>query len=438
MINFKNVMISLLAVLMIANFASAFGKKKPKDAKPAAETKATAKEEVKKEEPKTEAAPAAPAVSAPVAPAPAAPAPAPAKEVKESAPVTPTQPIIEMNEPAKKAIDPNAVVATVNGTKITEGQIAKILDARLEQLASRIPPNMKDQYRQTMRKRLVEQMVIEQVLTEKEKAANITVSAADVNEKIAEQMKEQNLTTDEFKALLKNYGTSYSEFEQNMRKKLAFEKLMDGEFKNKIKEPNEAAIKAFYDENADQFKEPESIHAKHILIKPEDGNDPNKAKAAAKAKAEEVMKKVKDGGNFEELAKEYSACPSAKNGGDLGDAPKGSFVPEFEKAAYALEPNQVSDIVETEFGYHIIKLVSHKQANVVSLESAKEKISQHLTNQQKEQVVLAYIKQIKNEADIKFTDPNDNFEIPEAKQAPARPAAPAAPTTDKTEPNTAK
>jgi peptidyl-prolyl cis-trans isomerase C len=430
MINFKNVMISLLAVLMIANFASAFGKKKPKDAKPAAETKATAKEEVKKEETKTEAPKTE---AAPVAPAPTAPAPAP--EVKESAPVTPTQPIIEMNEPAKKAIDPNAVVATVNGTKITEGQIAKILDARLEQLASRIPPNMKDQYRQTMRKRLVEQMVIEQVLTEKEKAANITVSAADVNEKIAEQMKEQNLTTDEFKALLKNYGTSYSEFEQNMRKKLAFEKLMDGEFKTKIKEPNEAAIKAFYDENADQFKEPESIHAKHILIKPEDGNDPNKAKAAAKAKAEEVMKKVKDGGNFEELAKEYSACPSAKNGGDLGDAPKGSFVPEFEKAAYALEPNQVSDIVETEFGYHIIKLVSHKQANVVSLESAKEKIAEHLTNQQKEQVVLAYIKQIKNEADIKFTDPNDNFEIPEPKAAPARPAAP---TTDKTESNTAK
>ncbi|HAL45627.1 MAG TPA: hypothetical protein DCP47_06915 [Phycisphaerales bacterium] len=339
-----------------------------------------------------------------------------------------------MNEPAKKAVDPNAVVVTVNGTKITEGQISKVLDARLEQLASRIPPNMKDQYRQNMRKRLVEQMVIEQILSEKEKAANITVSAADVNEKIAEEMKKQNMTTDEFKALLKNYGTSYSEFEDNMRKKMMFEKLMDAEFKDKIKEPNDAEIKAFYDENIDQFKEQESIHAKHILIKPEDGNDPNKAKAEARAKAEEVLKKVKEGGNFEELAKEYSACPSAKNGGDLGEAPKGSFVPEFEKAAYALEPNQVSDIVETEFGFHIIKLVGHKQASTVGLESAKEKITQHLTNQQKEAVVLGYINQIKNEADIKFTDPNDNFEIPQPKAAPARPSAPQAPAADKNEP----
>lgn len=383
---------------MVVSFAEA--KKKVKENKADAETKATAPAEVK---------------------------PAPAPEA-------PLIPIIEVNQPAATKVDPNALVASVNGTKITEGDISKILDARMEQLASRIPPNMKDQYRTQMRKRLIEQMVIEEILNQKEKAQNITVSAADVNEKVQEQMKQQNLSLDEFKALLKNYGTNYSEFESNVRKKLMFEKLMEGEFKGKVKEPNDAQIKAFYDENAEQFKQPETIHTKHILLKPADSNDPNKAKAEAKAKAEDVLKEVKAGGNFEELAKKYSACPSAQNGGDLGDAPKGSFVPAFEKAAYALEPNQVSDVVETEFGYHIIKMVSHKQAETTPLAEAKEKITQHLSNKQKEEVVVNYITQIKKEADIKFTNPEDNFEIP----APAPSAAPARPSTDKTEPNSAK
>jgi peptidyl-prolyl cis-trans isomerase C len=406
MTGLKNVLISITIVLLMANLACA--KKKAKEEKaPAAETKATAKYDAN-ETKKAEATP----------------------EIKAAAPAAPTAPVIEFNEPK---MDPNALVATVNGTKITAGQIDKVLDARLEQMASRIPPNMKDQYRQQMRKRLVEQMVIEEILTQKEKTLNIAVTQADVNAQVQDQMKQQNLNLDEFKALLKNYGTTYAEFEQNMRKKLMFEKLMEGEFKSKIKEANDAAIKAFYNENIDQFKEPESIHTKHILIKPADGNDPNKTKPEAKAKAEEVLKKVKAGGNFEELAKEYSACPSAKNGGDLGEAPKGSFVPAFEKAAYALEPNQVSDVVETEFGYHIIKLISHKDANTVSLEQAKEKIAQHLSNQQKQEVVVNYIQQIKKEADIKFTDPNDNFEIPAPK-----PAAPARPEADKNEPNAKK
>lgn len=433
MFKFRNVLISITAICLIANlsFAGLFGKKKEAK-KPATDTNTVAPKEVAP----AQSAPAPAPEAKPAPTTPAAPAPAPETKPAPAAPKAPVAPapVKESNEPK---VDPAKLVVTVNGVKITEGDISKILDARMEQLASRIPPNMKDQYRKQMRKRLVEQMVIEQILTEKEKAKNITVSAADVNEKIGEQMKAQNLSADEFKALLKNYGTTYSEFEQNMKKRLMFEKLMDGEFASKISKPTDEQIKAYYDENKDQFSEPEKIHAKHILIKAADGNDPNKGKAEAKAKAEDVLKKLKGGANFEETAKAVSACPSAKNGGDLGEAPKGSFVPAFEKAAYALEPNQMSDVVETEFGFHIIKLVSHTPASTTSLDQAKDKIAQQLGNKQKEDVVVNYIQQIKKEADIKFVDPNDNFEIPPASSA--KPVAPPArPSSDKTEPNTKK
>ncbi|MFA5293730.1 MAG: peptidylprolyl isomerase [Phycisphaerae bacterium] len=363
-------------------------------------------------------------------------------ESKAVAAETPKPPVTESKQapaaeatPVKDANMSDVTAISVNGTKIAEGQITKMLNARMEQLASRIPPNMKDQYSQQLRKRIVEQLVIEELLAQKERAKNIAVTQADVNEQVNKQMEAQNLTIDEFKSLLKAYGTTYSEFEANMRKKLMFEKLIEGEFAGKIVNPTDEQIKAYYDENAQQFSAPERIHAKHILITPAESNDPNNAKAAAKAKAEDLLKQLKAGADFNDLAKANSSCPSAKNGGDLGGLqPRGTFVPEFEKAAYALQPGQMSDIVETEFGFHIIKLVEHADANTISLEKAKGQIVQLLTNKQKEGIVISYIQQLKQEADLKFTNPADNFDLDMPKPAaPVRTSSP-----DKNEPNSKK
>ncbi len=314
------------------------------------------------------------------------------------------------------------VVVTVNGTAITEGQIEAILNPRMEQMASRIPEGMVPQYRQQIRKRIIEQLVIEELLAQKEKHQYIDVNQSEIDRQINKRVAEQNLTLDEFKALLKAYGTSFSDYQQNMRKKLMFEKLMEAEFTQKLAKPTDEQARAYYDENIQRFSEPEKIHAKHILIKPEDSNDPNQAKAAAKAKAQELLKKLKDGASFEELAKQYSACPSAKDGGDLGMQPKGTFVPEFEKAAYALKPGKTSDVVETSFGFHIIKLFEHIDANTTSFSQAKEQILQVLTDKQKEQIIVDYIQKLKAEAALKFANDADKLEpqISGIKPAPMR------------------
>jgi len=202
---------------------------------------------------------------------------------------------------------------------------------------------------------------------------------------------------------------------------MMFEKLMETEFAQKIQAPTAEQVKAYYDENLQQFSEPEKIHAKHILIKPEDGNDPNQAKLRAKAKAQEILGQIKAGADFNDLAKQHSACPSGKGGGDLGVQPKGTFVPEFEKAAYALKPGQLSDVVETGFGFHIIKLIEHTDANMMPFDKAKEKIIQILTNNQKEQIVIDYIQKMRAEADVKFANEVDKPEISAKETAkPAR------------------
>ncbi len=385
--SFKNILLITAAVLLIVSAAE--GKKKTKE-------------------------------KAPQAPAPETKAPA-----DEPAPV---------KETAASESDTTAA-ATVNGTKITEGQIAKILNARMEQLAGRIPPNMKEQYTQQMRKRIMEQLVIEEILAQKEREKNISVSPSELEEQISKHLAQQNLTIDEFKSLLKAYGTTYSDYEENMLKKLMFEKLMEGEFVGKIIPPTDEQIKAFYNENIQTFSEPEKVHTRHILIMPaKDSNDPNQAKAQARAKAQELLKQLKEGADFNDLATKNSQCPSAKDGGDLGEAPKGSFVPEFEKAAYALKPDQISDVVETQFGFHIIQLVKHIDANTTSFEDAKAQIIENLTDKQKNEVVISYIKQIKAESDIQFANPADGFEMNGPKPtAPSRTES-----SDKTEPNSKK
>lgn len=354
-------------------------------------------------------------------------APAPETKVAPAKPVAPAEIVIETNEPA---VDPNAVVLAIGDTKVTEGQLAKILAPRMKQMAGRVPANMMGQYKQQMRKQAMEQTIIETMLNEKEKAANITVSQAELDEQINKQIAQQNLTLDDFKSLLKGYGVDFSEYQENMKKRAMFEKLMESQFVGKIKEPNDAEVKAYYEQNAQQFTTPESIHAKHILVRPADGNDPNKAKLEAKAKAQELLAKVKAGAEFETVAKENSACPSAKEGGDLGVQPKGTFVPEFEKAANALKPGEMSDVVETQFGYHIIKLVERLDANTTSLENAKGKIAAELGDKQKEQIVMDYIQNLKSEAKVNFTNEADKFDLnppkPPVAAPPVRKAEPKA------------
>ena len=132
----------------------------------------------------------------------------------------------------------------------------------------------------------------------------------------------------------------------------------------------------FYDENPEMFKNPERVHARHILV----SGDENLAK---------VQEELKSGKSFDVVAKEYSTDPgSAANGGDLGEFPRGMMVPEFEKAAFELKnPGDVSEPVKTQFGWHIIKLEERIPESPMPFEQVKSRLLQDL-QEQKTQAVL--------------------------------------------------
>jgi parvulin-like peptidyl-prolyl isomerase len=304
--------------------------------------------------------------------------------------------------PAAKAVEPGAVAentgvaVTVNGKDIAEADVDAKINTYMERAASQIPPGMIDQYKKQMRPKVVESMVMEQLLAEQIKKANINITDADVNDKITEIISSQpGMTMETFKAMIASRGQSFDEVKEQIKKTMSYEKLIGNA------EIPDAEAKAFYDENKADFNKPEQVKASHILVKVDASATPEQ-KAAAKTKAEGLLKKVKAGGDFAALAKENSDCPSKDRGGDLGFFDKGTMVKEFADAAFAMKVGDISNVVETQFGYHIIKVTDRQEGGMMSFDKAKTDIVKQLQDKKKSELFKQLIEKVKAEAKIVY------------------------------------
>ncbi len=160
----------------------------------------------------------------------------------------------------------------------------------------------------------------------------------------------------------------------------------------------DAEVQQYYNQHQSDYKVDDQVKVRHILIKV-DPNADAKTDAAAKQKAEDILKQLHNGGNFAELAKKYSDDPGSKDtGGELGFIKHGVTVPEFDKAAFALQPGQTSDLVKTKFGYHIIQSEEKETAHTRPLDEVKPTIVSVMTRQKESQAQQAFAQQLANEA----------------------------------------
>jgi len=165
---------------------------------------------------------------------------------------------------------------------------------------------------------------------------------------------------------------------------------------------SEVEMKSYFDAHKDEFKTPETVHVKHILIMVDKGASEDD-KQKAKEKAEDILKKIKSGEGFEKLASEFSDDTMTKpKGGDIGFVTRGRLVKSFEDAAFALKPGEVSDIVETQFGYHIIKSEEKKDAGIESYDALKDKIKQKLLQERIQSEVSTFIEKASKDAGVEF------------------------------------
>jgi peptidyl-prolyl cis-trans isomerase D len=162
-------------------------------------------------------------------------------------------------------------------------------------------------------------------------------------------------------------------------------------------------LQSHYDQHRDEYRVPEQVNVRHILIKSPlpgpDGKVDPKEQDAARAKAQDVLKQVKAGGNFADLAKKYSDDPgSAKNGGSLGFIGKGRTVPEFEKAAFSLPKGGTSDLVQSSYGFHIIHVDDKQDAHLKSVDEIKGQIEPLIKQQKAGQAAQAAAAELLSQA----------------------------------------
>jgi len=303
------------------------------------------------------------------------------------------------------------VAVTVNGIGITESQVEALVQPELDKIAAKaaqLPPEFTEQYKKQIRQWALEKLISEQLLDEKVKQAKIVVTEEDVISHLKEIGSRQQpaLSLEEIKTNLEAQGQNFDEYVKQIQtsKGMIYQKFMETQWAGKINITEDDA-KEYYSQNPKQFEIPEQVRASHILIKPDTsqpGIDPNQVKAQAKAKAEDLLKQIKEGGDFAELAKVHSSCGSAANGGDLGFFSRGQMVAPFEKAAFELKPGQLSDIVETQYGYHIIKVTDHKDASVILFEQTKDDIINGLKLKKKSELAKEYIESLKDKANIVY------------------------------------
>lgn len=197
----------------------------------------------------------------------------------------------------------------------------------------------------------------------------------------------------------------------------------------------DAEVQKFYNDHPSDFEQPEMVHVRHILfmtIDPTTHQPLSEDVIRAKRKeADDVLAKARAGADFAKLAEEYSDDTTTKDdGGDLPPFSHGQMVPEFDAAAFSLTNNQISDVVTTMYGYHIIKMINRIPAKKLALtdvvppskETVAERIRDFLVQQKTEELAPAYLEKLKKAADVKILDPDLSAAVNALPMAPAAPA----------------
>jgi peptidyl-prolyl cis-trans isomerase C len=289
-----------------------------------------------------------------------------------------------------------SIVAVVNGDEITRADFDREMAIVQRQLLRMKKPQSALNLSE-IKKEVLESLINKQLLYQESLKQDITISEAELSEQM-QKVKERFPDEKTFKELLKKEGLSLDKLQSQITRDLMLQRYIDTQFVKNITVSDQEA-KDYYEGNLNMFKKPEQIQASHILIKVDpDAMEEDKAKA--RAKLEKIRKKLKQGGDFAAFAGESSECPSKAKGGDLGYFGRGQMVKPFEDAAFSLKKGEVSDIVETGFGYHLIKVTDKKPETIIKYNDVKEKLNQYLKQQKLRSKIGQYINKLKETAKI--------------------------------------
>ncbi len=289
-------------------------------------------------------------------------------------------------------------VAKVNGVGIK----GMTLDAALNNFIENqkmMGANIKEEDKDRLKKDILEELISAELLYQESKKAGLGDLKKEVNEQF-ENIKKGFKSEDDFKKLLKDRGITEKDLKEDVEKGVYIKTYLDKSVYLGIM-ISEDDKKQEFERVKDKLDVPEQVKASHILVRAtQDASDADKE--SARAKIDELRKRALAGEDFAKLAQENSEDGSAYKGGDLDYFRRGMMVQPFEDAAFGLEVGQISDIVETQFGYHIIKLTDKQPSRKLSYEEVEEGLTRFLIDQKKAQKLGQFVTELRNKAKIEM------------------------------------
>lgn len=303
--------------------------------------------------------------------------------------------------PVAASLAPTAVIARVNGTEIPARQLDQTVRIYLES-SSRDPKTVPEDQIRGLRKQLMDSLVSSEILFQASQKAGIAVSDESINEQL-QSLRSRFPSEDDFSRYIAGQEITLQDMRERIRRNLATQELVGKEIEAKLS-VSEAEIADYYRKNKDKMRREESVKVSEIFVR----TDPKAAadaRAKARQKIESLLKEVRGGKEFAALARQFSEAPDARQGGDMGYITRNGTLPAIASPAFRLKVGEVSDVVESPFGYHVLKVTEKKPAGDVKLEEAKPQVSRIVRQQKEREAFNAYLARLKAASKVEILVP---------------------------------
>jgi peptidyl-prolyl cis-trans isomerase C len=287
-------------------------------------------------------------------------------------------------------------VAVVNGIPIERSKYETTL-AQSRQQAMQQGQQLNQQQNEQLRRDILERLIEEELLYQEALKQGIEVSDEEVESQL-QRTRRNFASEEEFNNALAQAGLTQEDLEEQVRRSLTINRLIAQEVGQNFQATEEEA-QTFYDDNPQFFQQGEQIEARHILVSTE-GIEGEEAMQEARERAEDIKQELEEGADFAELAQERSDGPSASRGGSLGTFGRGQMVPPFEEEAFSLEVGEISEVVKTQFGFHVIQVTDKTESGKMPFAEAKPQIDQYLAQQKRGEAIQEYLDGLKEDAEI--------------------------------------
>jgi peptidyl-prolyl cis-trans isomerase C len=253
-----------------------------------------------------------------------------------------------------------------------------------------------------IQKEVVESLIRREILHQESLKAGIKIDKQDITKEI-DTIKKQFLSDAEYKNELTRRNLSEEVLRAQLERNLFISKYVEQQFLKKGK-VTDADVKAYYESHLSALKQPLQVRVSHILVQFDSKSDPAR-KQEARRKAEKILNDLKDGKDFKTIAREQSDGPTRTSGGDLGYIRMGQLEKQFESVVFNLKKDEISDVIETNYGYHLFKVTDRKPESIVSFDNVKEQIKQLLLQEKAKKEADEYARKLREKSDVKILLP---------------------------------